>query len=68
VFSTRTDKDGKATITMDIPSDVTDVKEWASDTLGVAILHLRKLEKQFAPMLDEVKAEKDAVAAAILVA
>lgn len=68
VFSTRTDKDGKATITMEIPSDVADVKEWAADTLGVAILYLRKLEKQFAPMLDDVKAEKDAVSAAIVVA
>lgn len=68
VFSTRTDKNGKATITMDIPTDVEDVKEWAADTLGVAILLLRKLEKQFAPMLDDVKAEKDAVAAAIVVA
>lgn len=68
IFSDRTDKNGKATITMTIPEDVADVKEWAADTLGVSILHLRKLEKQFAPMLEDVKQEKDAVAAAIQVA
>lgn len=68
IFSERTNKDGKATITIPVPQDVTDVKEWAADTLGVAILHLRKLEKQFAPMLNDVKAEKEAVAAAITVA
>ena len=68
IFSDRTDKNGKATITMTVPEDVTDVKEWAADTLGVAILQLRKLEKQFAPMLEDVKQEKEAVAAAICVA
>lgn len=68
IYSERTDKNGKATITMTIPEDVTDVKAWAHDKLGVSILNLRKVEKQFAPMLDEVKAEKEAVAAAIKVA
>jgi len=68
IFSERTNKDGKATITIPVPQDVTDVKAWAADTLGVSILHLRKLEKQFAPMLKDVAAEKEAVAAAITVA
>ena len=67
VFSERTNKNGKATITMDIPEDVTDVKEWAADMLGVSILNLRKTEKQFAAMLADVQKEKEAVAAAIVV-
>ena len=68
VYSERTNTNGKATITLNVPDEVDDSKEWAQDKLGVAILHLRKLEKQFAPMLSEVQAEKDAVAAAISVA
>ena len=68
VFSERTNKDGKATITIPVPHDVDDVKAWAADTLGVSILLLRKLEKQFAPMLSDVAAEKEAVEAAIVVA
>lgn len=67
VFSERTNKNGKATITMDIPEDVADVKEWAADMLGVSILNLRKTEKQFAAMLADVQKEKEAVAAAIVV-
>lgn len=67
VFSERTNKHGKATITMDIPEDVADVKEWAADMLGVSILNLRKTEKQFAAMLADVQKEKEAVAAAIVV-
>lgn len=68
IFSERTNKDGKATITIPVPQDVENVKEWAADTLGVSILNLRKLEKQFAPMLEDVAAEKAAVSAAITVA
>ena len=67
VFSERTNKNGKATITMDIPEDVADVKEWAADMLGVSILNLRKTVKQFAAMLADVQKEKEAVAAAIVV-
>lgn len=67
VFSERTNKNGKATITMDVPEDVADVKEWAADMLGVSILNLRKTEKQFAAMLADVQKEKEAVAAAIVV-
>lgn len=68
VFSDRTNTNGKATITMDIPEDVTDPKEWAADMLGVSILNLRKTEKQFAAMLEDVQKEKEAVAAAITMA
>lgn len=68
IFSEYTNQAGKATITIPIPENAADVKEWAQDTLGVSILLLRKLEKQFGPMLDDVKAEKEAVAAAITVA
>lgn len=68
VFSDRTNTNGKATITMDIPEDVTNPKEWAADMLGVSILNLRKTEKQFAAMLEDVQKEKEAVAAAITMA
>lgn len=67
-YSERTDKNGKATITINIPEDVENPKAWAEETLGVSILHLRKTEKQFAAMLEDVKKEKEAVAAAISVA
>lgn len=68
VYSKRTDKNGKATITITIPEDESDPKAWAEEMLGVSILHLRKTEKQFAAMLEDVKKEKEAVAAAISVA
>lgn len=68
IFSERTNQAGKATITIMVPEEVTDVKEWAADTLGVSILQLRKLEQQFAGMLEDVAAEKEAVSAAITVA
>lgn len=64
----RTNAEGKATITVILPDDVTDVKEWAQDVLGIGILYLRKTEAQFSAMLDDVKQERDAVAAAITVA
>ena len=67
-YSKRTDKNGKATITIAIPEDAKDPKAWAEEMLGVSILYLRKTEKQFAAMLDDVKQEKAAVAAAITVA
>lgn len=68
IFSDRTDKNGKATITMVIPEYEEDPKAWAEEMLGVSILHLRKTEAQFAAMLEDVKKEKEAVAAAITVA
>lgn len=68
MYSKRTDKYGKATITINIPEEEENPKAWAEEMLGVSILHLRKTEKQFAAMLDDVKQEKAAVAAAISVA
>lgn len=68
IYSDRTDKNGKATITISIPEYEEDPKAWAEEMLGVSILHLRKTEKQFAEMLEDVKKEKEAVAAAISVA
>ena len=66
-FSTITDKDGHATITVMIPDDVGDKKEWAQEYLGVTILRLNQLEEQFASQLTDVTNEKQAVADKITV-
>lgn len=57
----------KATVTLMIPENVADGKQWAADTIGVAILHLNKVENQIPDALAEVKTEKENVAAAITV-
>lgn len=53
--------EGKAVITLLIPESVTDPKKWAEDAIGVNILHLNKVEEQFAAALEEVAAEQAAV-------
>lgn len=58
---------GKAAITMMIPEGVTDPKKWAADTIGVSIIKLNNVEKQFEQALAEVKAEKETVNSAITV-
>lgn len=68
IFSKATTADGKALITLTAPADCDDVKAWAQEEIGVAILLLKKTEAQFADAIDEVKAERDAVAASITVA
>lgn len=50
-----------ATITMTLPRNVADAKQYVADAVGVAILNLNKVETQFEAALAEVKAEKDAV-------
>lgn len=68
IFSKATTADGKALVTLTAPADCDDVKAWAQEEIGVAILLLKKTEAQFADAIDEVKAERDAVAASITVA
>lgn len=66
-FGSAVSSDGKATITLMIPEDVKNAKEWAKDRIGVSILHLNKIEEGFADAIAEVEREKEAVAAAITV-
>lgn len=65
IFSRRTNAAGKATITIPIPAEVSNTKGWAVDTLGVALLHLNKLEEGLTGKLEEVATEKKAVEDAI---
>lgn len=62
------DKDGKATITMDIPAGTKDAKEYAAETVGKAVMQLNKVEAQFAAALEGVEAEKKAVRENITIA
>lgn len=68
IFSKATTSDGKALVTLTAPAGTEDVKAWAQEEIGVAILLLKKTEAQFAAAIEEVKAERDAVAASITVA
>ena len=66
-FGSTPNAEGKATVTLMIPEGVTDPKKWAEERIGVAILHLKKVEEGFADAIEDVRAEKEAVAAAITV-
>lgn len=66
-FGSTTTEDGKATVTMMIPEGVAEPKKWAEDRIGVAILHLNKVEDGFADAIADVTSEKAAVSAAITV-
>ena len=52
---------GKAIVSITIPDDVTDVAEYAEETVGVAILNLNKVEAQIEDAIGEVAAEKVAI-------
>ena len=51
-----------ATATLSIPSDVEDAKEYVLNKAGLAIANLNKVEIVIAAALDEIKAERDAIA------
>lgn len=68
VWGEPTTTDGKATITMQIPADVANAKEWAEEKIGASILKLIKVEEALPAALEEVRKEKTAVAAAITTA
>lgn len=55
------DEDGLATVTMGIPSTVSNVKEWAADTFGVAVTQLAVLEEKIPAVLEEIKTQKQAI-------
>ena len=52
---------------MMIPEGTEDVKKWAEEHIGVAVLNLTKVEKQFEAALAEVKEEKKAISDTITV-
>lgn len=64
-FSPTPAANGKAAITLIIPEGVDDPVMWATETIGVSILKLRKVETQFADAMADVEAERAEVAAAI---
>jgi hypothetical protein len=61
------DEEKVATATLPIPSDVEDAKEYVLDKAGFAIVNLRKVEKNVAAALEEIKAERNAIAESIKV-
>jgi len=56
------DEEKAATATLPIPADVEDAKEYVLDKAGLAIANLNKVEKGIAAALEEIKAERDAIA------
>lgn len=59
------DGQGLATVTLPIPRDVEDAKEYAADSVGVAVVLLNKVEAQFDAALAQVKTDRDQVMANI---
>ena len=51
-----------ACLTLGIPTEIDgDIKEWASDRVGSAVISLNKLEHLLPDVLKEIKEEKEAV-------
>ena len=61
------DGTGRATITMDLPSSESDVKEVVAEKFGSAIIRLNKIEETLPSVIEEIVAEKNAVMESILV-
>lgn len=55
------DERGVATITIPLPAEMDDVKEYVADTYGFSVIKLNKVEEQFAEALTKVDADKAAV-------
>lgn len=66
-FGTTPTDAGKAAITLLVPEDCDDLKKWARETIGAAILQLKKVEEKLPEVLSEVAAEMDDIDAAITV-
>jgi hypothetical protein len=58
-------EDKLATVTLPIPPDVEDAKEYVLDKAGLAIANLNKVEAGIVEALNDIRAERDAVAANI---
>ncbi len=52
---------GNATITTEIPADVTDATKYAEEKIGISIIHLNAVEAQFASALEAIEAEKETI-------
>lgn len=59
------DGTGLATITLEIPSDVKDAEAYAEERIGVSILRLNELEKQFDEAIAAVVTQKEEIKANI---
>lgn len=59
------DEDKLASATLPIPADIEDVKEYVLDKAGLAIASLIKVEEGIADALEDIRAERDAIAANI---
>jgi len=59
------DAEKLATATLQIPSDVEDAREYVLDKAGLALVNLEKIEAGIAEILDEVRVERDSIAASI---
>jgi len=62
------DAAGLAEITLPIPAGVTDVKEFAVEKIGAAVLQLNRVEAQATEALTGVKAELDRVRETVVIA
>lgn len=60
-FSTTTDAEGRATITLNADRS-TDIKEEIQNKIGLALLKLKKIEDNFAEALAGINADKAAIA------
>ena len=56
------DAEKLAVATLSIPSDVEDVKDYVLEKAGLAIANLNKIEDGIATVLEEIRAERDAIA------
>lgn len=61
------DGSGTAVVTMTIPGDVENVKEWAADTFGTAVTYLGMLEESIPGILEDILAKKQSVMGSIVV-
>lgn len=58
-------EDKLAAATLPIPADAPDAKEYVLDKAGLAIASLLKIEEGIADALEDIRAERDAIAANI---
>ena len=56
-----------ATVTMSIPSDVEDAKEYVAEKTGAAVVNLNRIEDGIGKVLDEIRAEHKKVTDSIKV-
>lgn len=65
VFGDETVSDKKAVVTEFIPNGTEDVRKYVADKIGMAVIHLNKVEEQVENALAEIKAEDELVDSSI---